>query len=67
MEIPLAKLYHMLNKELCSIFDYMPGIDISEYPPLTTVTDEELHIEEVDVFKKSESLHTQEDKAFRNN
>lgn len=53
MEIPLTRLYHMLNRELSSMFDYVPGMDVSDYPPLTTVTDEELHIEEVNVFRKN--------------
>jgi formate dehydrogenase subunit beta len=52
MEIPLTRLYHMLNRELSSMFDYIPGIDVSDYPPLTTVTDEELAIDDVNVFKK---------------
>ena len=53
MEIPLTRLYHMLNTELSSLFDYTPGMDVSDYPPLTTVTDEEALIEEVNVFRKS--------------
>ena len=52
MEIPLTRLYHMLNRELSALFDYVPGIDINDYPPLTTVTDEELAIDDVNVFKK---------------
>jgi len=53
MEIPLTRLYHMLNRELSSMFGYVPGMDLSDYPPLTTVTDEELHIEKVDVFREN--------------
>lgn len=52
MEIPLTRLYHMLNRELNAMFDYVPGMDLSDYPPLTTVTDEEAHIEDVDVMRK---------------
>jgi len=51
MEIPLTRLYHMLNRELSAMFDYVPGMDLSDYPPLTTVTDEEAHIEDVDVMR----------------
>ena len=51
MEIPLTKLYYMLNRELASMFDYVPGMDISDYPPLTTVTDEEFYVQEVNVLK----------------
>ncbi len=54
MEIPLTKLYYMLNCELSSLFDYIPGMDVSNYPPLTTVTDEELHIEEVNVLRRKQ-------------
>ncbi|MCK4728919.1 MAG: Coenzyme F420 hydrogenase/dehydrogenase, beta subunit C-terminal domain, partial [Desulfobacterales bacterium] len=53
MEIPLTRLYHMLNRELSSMFDYIPGMDVSDYPPLTTVTDEELAIDDVNVFRKN--------------
>jgi formate dehydrogenase subunit beta len=51
MEIPLTRLYHMLNRELNAMFDYVPGMDLSDYPPLTTVRDEEAHIEDVDVMR----------------
>jgi formate dehydrogenase subunit beta len=67
MEIPLTRLYHMLNRELCSMFDYTPGMDVNEYPPLTTVTNEELHIEDVNVFKKNEELHIKDIDIFRKN
>jgi len=67
MEIPLTRLYHMLNGELSAMFGYVPGMDVSDYPPLTTVTDEELHIEEVNVIGKNKELHIQEDNDFRNN
>jgi formate dehydrogenase subunit beta len=42
MEIPISKLYHMLQKELSSIFHYEPGIDIAALPPLGTISEEEL-------------------------
>jgi hypothetical protein len=67
MEIPMTRLYHMLNNELSSMFGYVPGMDVSDYPPLTIVTDEELHIEEVDVFRKSEELDIEEVDVFREN
>jgi formate dehydrogenase subunit beta len=51
MEIPLTRLYHMLNRELSAMFDYVPGMDLSDYPPLTTVTEEEAHIDDVDVMR----------------
>ena len=53
MEIPLTRLYHMLNRELSSMFGYVPGLDVGDYPPLTIVTPEELHIEQVNVIGKS--------------
>jgi len=42
MGIPISKLYHMLQKELSSIFHYEPGIDIDAFPPLGTISEEEL-------------------------
>jgi formate dehydrogenase subunit beta len=40
-EIPLARLVHMLNRELGAVFKYEPGMDVSAPPPLGTVTEEE--------------------------
>jgi len=57
MEIPLTRLYHMLNRELSAMFDYVPGMDLKDDPPLTTVTDEEAHIEDVDVIKGESARH----------
>jgi formate dehydrogenase subunit beta len=42
MEIPISKLYHMLNKELSVIFKYEPGLDISSLPPISTIAEEDL-------------------------
>ncbi len=42
MEIPISKLYHMLYKELSSIFKYESGIDISSLPPISIITEEDL-------------------------
>lgn len=42
MGIPISKLYHMLQKELSSMFHYEPGSDISAPPPLGTIAEEEL-------------------------
>jgi hypothetical protein len=42
MEIPVSKLYHMLYKELSSIFKYESGLDIDTLPPISTITDEDL-------------------------
>jgi formate dehydrogenase subunit beta len=44
MGIPISKLYHMLQKELSSIFHYEPGIDIDAFPPLGTISEEELKV-----------------------
>lgn len=40
MEIPLARLYHMLHKELSGIFGYRPGVD-SAPPPLISFDESE--------------------------
>jgi len=49
VEIPLSRLIFMLNRELYDIFKYEPGIDISQLPPLQSVTEEELNISGVEV------------------
>ena len=67
MEIPLTRLFHMLNRELSHMFGYVPGMDVTEYPPLTTVTHEELQIEEVNVIKNNEALAVEKVDALREN
>jgi len=42
MEIPLSKLFHMMSKELSSMFGYEPGLDINSLPPVSVITDEDL-------------------------
>ncbi|MBI4186877.1 MAG: Coenzyme F420 hydrogenase/dehydrogenase, beta subunit C-terminal domain [Chloroflexi bacterium] len=42
MEIPVSKLYHMLSKEVGSIFNYEPGLDIDSLPPVSMVDEEDL-------------------------
>jgi formate dehydrogenase subunit beta len=49
MEIPLARLIFMLNRELAPIFKYEPGMDVGARPPLRTVTDEELRVSGVEL------------------
>lgn len=38
-ELPTSRLYHMLNKELSTVFQYESGMSISTPPPLATVGD----------------------------
>lgn len=49
MEIPVSKLYHMLHKELSSIFNYESGFDINSLPPISTITEEDLLRTGVDI------------------
>jgi formate dehydrogenase subunit beta len=42
MEIPLARLIFMLNRELADIFKREPGMDIDTPIPLKSITDDEL-------------------------
>ncbi len=49
MELPIARLIFMLNRELAVVYKYEPGVDVSELPPLMTVTDQELSISGVEV------------------
>jgi len=48
MELPLARLTFLLNRELAGIFKYEPGMDVSALPPLRTFTDAELAVEGVE-------------------
>lgn len=49
MEIPLSRLIFMLNRQLAGTFKYEPGVDVSDRPPLRTVTDEELQMSGVEL------------------
>ncbi len=49
MQIPLTKLYHMLNKELGSIFNYESGMDLDAPPPLGCFSEQEATMGGVDL------------------
>jgi len=49
MDLPLARLIFMLNKELGDTFKNEPGMDINAPIPLRSVTDEELAIAGVEI------------------
>jgi formate dehydrogenase subunit beta len=49
MEIPLARLIFMLNRQLAQIFKYEPGEDVDVLPPLRMVTDKELSLSGVEL------------------
>ena len=49
MDLPLARLIFMLNRELGDIFKNEPGMDVSAPIPLKSVTDEELAVAGVDI------------------
>ncbi|GAI46633.1 unnamed protein product [marine sediment metagenome] len=49
MELPFSRLIFLLSKKLASIFKYEPGMDVSELPPLRTITDRELSLTGVEV------------------
>ncbi len=46
MELPLSKLFTLLNSKLSEIFDYVPGIDLEQGPPITVARVEELQIDD---------------------
>ena len=46
MELPLSKLFTLVNSKLSEIFDYVPGIDREQGPPTTVARDEELLIDD---------------------
>jgi formate dehydrogenase subunit beta len=41
MEIPISRLIFFLNTKIGDIFQYEPGMDVTELPPLRTITDQE--------------------------
>jgi formate dehydrogenase subunit beta len=49
MELPLARLIFMLNRELAEIFKNEPGMDVNAPIPLKSVTDEELAVAGVEI------------------
>jgi len=42
MDLPLARLIFMLNRELADVFKNEPGMDVNAPIPLRSVTDDEL-------------------------
>ena len=49
MDLPLARLIFMLNRELGDIFKNEPGMDVNAPIPLKSVTDEELAVAGVEI------------------
>lgn len=49
MELPLALLIFMLNRELATVFHHEPGMDIEAHPPMRTYHDEELALDAVEI------------------
>jgi formate dehydrogenase subunit beta len=49
MDLPLARLIFMLNRELGNIFKNEPGMDVNAPIPLKSVTDEELTVSGVEL------------------
>ncbi len=45
MELPLSKLYTLLHKKLSTLFDYRPGLDVEQPPPLLAINEEEKQID----------------------
>ena len=39
-EIPLAKMFHKINRNIQDVFDYHPGYDMDQKPPLSVVDKE---------------------------
>jgi hypothetical protein len=49
MDLPLARLIFMLNRELGDIFKNEPGMDVNTPIPLKSVTDDELSVAGVEL------------------
>ena len=54
-EIPLTRLYLMLNNKLSPMFDYVSGMDVEQKPPLIAAKDEEASIDDLDIFGERRS------------
>ncbi|MDF2954904.1 MAG: Coenzyme F420-reducing hydrogenase [Candidatus Alkanophagales archaeon MCA70_species_2] len=52
-EIPLSRLYQAINKELQQTFEYLPGMNVEERPPLTVITEKELSEDDPLLFIKA--------------
>jgi formate dehydrogenase subunit beta len=46
MELPLTKMFTLLNSQLNEIFKYEPGVDVEEGPPLSTARPEEMRVDD---------------------
>ncbi|MFP4001641.1 MAG: Coenzyme F420 hydrogenase/dehydrogenase, beta subunit C-terminal domain [Thermoplasmata archaeon] len=57
MDLPLSKLYSLLNDRLSEMFDYRPGEDLDDEPPLKTFDERELKMD--DTFVDVSSLSTE--------
>jgi len=49
MDLPLARLIFVLNREIADIFKNEPGMDVNAPIPLKSVTDEELAVAGVEI------------------
>ena len=47
MDLPLSKLFTLLNSQLSEVFEYVPGVDIEQGPPLSSAMTRELQIDDV--------------------
>ncbi len=46
MDLPLSKLFTLLNSQLSEVFEYVPGMDIEQGPPLFNAMTKELQIDD---------------------
>ncbi len=46
MELPLSKLFSFLNSKLRDVFEYVPGVDAEQAPPLAKAMDIEMQIDD---------------------
>lgn len=60
MELPLSKLFTLLHRNLNVLFAYTPGIDVEQGPPLITITEEEMHMDDtiLDISRVREKTST---------
>lgn len=64
MDLPLSKLFSLLNTRLNEVFGYMPGIDVDQKQPLSAVIMEELQVEDtfLDISSINKALQSKSSK-----
>ena len=65
MELPLSKLFSLLNAKLSDVFDYIPGVDVNQKQPLSDVVMEELQVDDtfLDIASMNKTIQRESSKG----